>query len=62
LSRRWKGYASHERTTFEDLARLRSQSQGSQASPSGRQTEQAITAAIGKIMAVARSLSAIAGK
>src|SRR6185437_2923470 len=48
-----KGYASHERTTFDELARLRSQGQG-QADPAARaQTEQAITAAIGKVMAVA---------
>ena len=50
-----KGYASHEQKTFEDLARLRSQGQG-QTDPAQRaQTEQAISAAIGKIMAVAEA-------
>jgi LemA protein len=53
-----KGYAAHERTTFDELARLRSQSQAAQGTqdPAARaQTEQAITAAIGKIMAVAEA-------
>jgi LemA protein len=50
-----KGYAAHESSTFEDLAKLRSQS-GSQTDPAERaQTEQAITAAIGKVMAVAEA-------
>jgi len=50
-----KGYATHERTTFDELARLRSTGQG-QSDPAARaQTEQAITAAIGKIMAVAEA-------
>ena len=50
-----KGYATHERTTFDELARLRSQSQGTQDIAQRAQTEQAITAAIGKIMAVAEA-------
>ena len=50
-----KGYATHERTTFDELARLRSASQGGQDVASRAQTEQAITAAIGKIMAVAEA-------
>jgi LemA protein len=50
-----KGYATHERTTFDELARLRSAGQG-QTDPAARaQTEQAITAAIGKVMAVAEA-------
>ena len=50
-----KGYATHERTTFDELARLRSAGQG-QSDPGARaQTEQAITAAIGKVMAVAEA-------
>ena len=50
-----KGYATHERTTFDELARLRSAGQ-SQSDPAQRaQTEQAITAAIGKVMAVAEA-------
>jgi LemA protein len=53
-----KGYATHERATFDELARLRSQSQaaaGAQDPAQRAQTEQAITAAIGKIMAVAEA-------
>lgn len=50
-----KGYASHESATFDNIAKLRSQSQA-QSDPAQRaQTEQAITAAIGKIMAVAEA-------
>jgi LemA protein len=50
-----KGYATHERTTFDELARLRSEGQG-QTDPAQRaQTESAITAAIGKVMAVAEA-------
>jgi len=50
-----KGYATHERTTFDELARLRTQGQ-SQTDPAQRaQTEAAITAAIGKVMAVAEA-------
>jgi LemA protein len=50
-----KGYATHERETFDELARLRSAGQG-QADPAARaQTEQAITAAIGKVLAVAEA-------
>jgi LemA protein len=50
-----KGYAAHERSTFDELARLRSASQGSQDVAQRAQTEQAITAAIGRIMAVAEA-------
>jgi LemA protein len=53
-----KGYATHERTTLDELARLRSQSQAAQGSgdlAARAQTETAITAAIGKIMAVAEA-------
>jgi len=54
-----KGYATHERETFDELARLRSQGQ-SQADVAQRaQTEQAITAAIGKVMAVAEAYPAL---
>ncbi len=49
-----KGYATHERTTFDELARLRSQ--GGSSDPAQRaQAEAAITAAIGKVMAVAEA-------
>src|SRR5580692_12856744 len=47
-----KGYATHERVTFDELARLRSSGQPGQDLAQRAQTEQAITAAIGKIMAV----------
>ena len=50
-----KGYATHERTTFDELARLRSQGQGQTDIAQRAQTEQAITAAISKIMAVAEA-------
>lgn len=50
-----KGYATHERTTFDELARLRSAGQGQADIAARAQTEQAITAAIGKIMAVAEA-------
>ena len=50
-----KGYASHERETFDELARLRSAGQGQADIAQRAQTEQAITAAIGKVMAVAEA-------
>jgi LemA protein len=50
-----KGYATHERTTFDELARLRSQGQAQGDVASRAQTESAITAAIGKVMAVAEA-------
>lgn len=50
-----KGYATHERTTFDELARLRSQGQQQTNVTERAQTEAAITAAIGKVMAVAEN-------
>jgi LemA protein len=50
-----KGYASHERQTFDELAQLRSTGQGQADVAQRAQTEQAITAAIGKVMAVAEA-------
>jgi LemA protein len=50
-----KGYAAHERQTFDELARLRSAGQGAADVAQRAQTEQAITAAIGKVMAVAEA-------
>ena len=50
-----KGYATHERTTFDELARLRSQGQTQADVAQRAQTEAAITAAIGKVMAVAEN-------
>jgi LemA protein len=49
-----KGYASHERGTFDELTKLRSQA-GTQDIAQRAQTEAAITAAIGKVMAVAEA-------
>lgn len=58
-----KGYATHERQTFDELTQLRStgQSQTVDGTPDQAdiakraQTEQAITAMIGKVMAVAEA-------
>ncbi len=51
-----KGYAGHERETFEEIARLRSVGQGQGGDVAARaQTETAITAAIGRILAVAEA-------
>jgi LemA protein len=50
-----KGYAAHERTTFDELARLRGASQTGQDIAQRAATEQAITAAIGRVMAVAEA-------
>ena len=50
-----KGYAGHERETLEDLARLRSQGQAQTDVAARAQTEQAITAAIGRVLAVAEA-------
>jgi LemA protein len=53
-----KGYAAHERGTMDQLTRLRAQSQagtGAGDLAARAQTEQQITAAIGKIMAVAEA-------
>jgi LemA protein len=47
-----KGYASHERETFDELARLRAAGQA-QDVPTRAQTETAIGAAIGRVFAVA---------
>jgi LemA protein len=49
-----KGYASHERGTLDELTKLRSQT-GTQDVTQRAQTEAAITAAIGKVMAVAEA-------
>lgn len=50
-----KGYAGHERETLEDLAKLRSQGQAQTDVAARAQTETAITAAIGRILAVAEA-------
>ena len=50
-----KGYANHERETFDELAKLRSQGQAQTDVAQRAQTEQAITAAIGRVLAVAEA-------
>jgi LemA protein len=51
-----KGYATHERTTFDELATVRSQAGTTSQDPAQRAVaETAITAAIGKVMAVAEA-------
>ncbi len=50
-----KGYASHERETFDELARLRSTGQAQADVAQRAQTETAITAAIGRVLAVAEA-------
>src|SRR3954462_3462437 len=50
-----KGYASHERTTFDELTRLRTAGPAA-ATPAARaQAEQAVSAALGRVMAVAEA-------
>ena len=49
-----KGYASHERTTFDELTKMRSEA-GSQDPAQRAAAETAISAAIGKVMAVAEA-------
>ncbi|HWA91391.1 MAG TPA: LemA family protein [Rhizomicrobium sp.] len=50
-----KGYAVHERQTFDELARLRTAGQGQADVAARAQTEQAIGAALGRLMAVAEA-------
>lgn len=49
-----KGYAAHERQTFDELTKMRAEA-GSQDPAQRAQAETAITAAIGKVMAVAEA-------
>jgi len=48
-----KGYAAHERGTFDELARLRAAGSAQGDVPTRAQTETAIGAAIGRVFAVA---------
>jgi LemA protein len=50
-----KGYATHERTTLDELTALRSQAASGHDPVQRGATEQAITAAIGRVMAVAEA-------
>jgi LemA protein len=48
-----KGYASHERATFEEVTKARTAAQQAQTVPEQAQAENALTAAIGRLFAVA---------
>jgi len=50
-----KGYAAHEQTTFEDVTRARTASQQAQGVAEQAQAENALTAAIGRLFAVAEA-------
>ena len=50
-----KGYAGHERQTFDELARLRSAGQAQADVGARAQTEQAISTMIGRVLAVAEA-------
>lgn len=50
-----QGYAGHERATFEEIARLRAATQAGQDIARRAETERAITAGIGRIMALAEA-------
>jgi LemA protein len=50
-----KGYAAHERSTFDELARLRAAGQGQGEVTARATTETAIGAAIGRVLAVAEA-------
>ena len=48
-----KGYASHERTVFDDVTRLRSAAQGATGVAAQAQAENALSAVLGRLFAVA---------
>jgi LemA protein len=50
-----KGYASHERETFEEVTRARTAAQQAQGVQQQAQAENALTAAIGRLFAVAEA-------
>jgi LemA protein len=50
-----KGYASHERGTFEEVTRARTAAQQAQGVAEQAQAENALTAAIGRLFAVAEA-------
>jgi LemA protein len=50
-----KGYANHEQTAFDELARLRSAGQVQGDVAARAQTETAVTAALGRVLAVAEA-------
>jgi LemA protein len=48
-----KGYASHERATFEEVTRARTAAQQAQTVPEQAEAENVLTAAIGRLFAIA---------
>ena len=48
-----KGYASHERATFEEVTRARTRAEAAQGVEAQAEAENALTAAIGRLFAVA---------
>lgn len=54
-----KGYAKHERKTFEDVTRARSTAVGAKAPQTQAAAEDTLTAAIGRLMAVAEQYPAL---
>ena len=50
-----KGYAAHERQTFDDVTNARTAAQQAQSVPQQAQAENALTAALGKLFAVAEA-------
>ena len=50
-----KGYASHERETFEEVTNARTAAQEARTVPEQAQAENALTAAIGRLFAVAEA-------
>jgi LemA protein len=50
-----KGYASHERETFEEVTRARTAAQEAKTVPEQAQAENVLTAAIGRLFAVAEA-------
>jgi len=50
-----KGYASHEQTTFDEVTKARTAAQQAQTVPEQAQAENALTAAIGRLFAVAEA-------
>src|SRR5215216_1036833 len=50
-----KGYASHERATFEEVTQARAAAQGATTVAEQAQAENALTAAIGRLFAVAEA-------
>ena len=50
-----KGYAAHERATFEEVTRARAAAQGARGVAEQAEAENALTAAIGRLFAVAEA-------